>query len=62
MVISKHHTTVLGIVYLLTFFEYNLKGPSITLFVLSYSEQYNGGCIFVDYASVYLHIEHKLGL
>ena len=43
------------------YFEYYLKGPILTSFVLSYSEQWVGGYIFVDHASGYLHIEHKLG-
>ena len=43
------------------YFENHLKGPTLTVFGFSYSEQKVGECIFVDHASRYLCIEHKLG-
>ena len=42
-------------------FESCLKGRIYTSFGKSTSKQYVGGCIFVDLATGYLHVEHQLG-
>ena len=42
--------------------EYRLRGRTLPLFGWSSSEKYAGGCIFMNHASKYMHIEHQLGL
>lgn len=42
-------------------FESRLKGRTYTSFGKTTSEQYKGGCIFVDHMSGMIHIEHQLG-
>ena len=42
-------------------FESRLRGRTYTSYGKTTSEQYVGGCIFVDHASGYLHVEHQLG-
>jgi len=42
-------------------FESRLKGRIYTSFGKTTSDQYVGGCIFVDHASGYIHVEHQLG-
>ena len=42
-------------------YESRLKGRSYTSFGKATSEQYVGGCIFVDHMSSYIHVEHQLG-
>jgi Integrase core domain. len=42
-------------------FESRLKGRTYTSFGKTTSDQYVGGCIFVDHMSGYLHVEHQLG-
>lgn len=42
-------------------FESRLLGRTYTSFGRTTSEQYKGGCIFVDHMSGYLHVEHQLG-
>jgi hypothetical protein len=42
-------------------FESRLQGHTYTSFGKTTSDQYVGGCIFVDHASSgYLHVEHQL--
>jgi hypothetical protein len=42
-------------------FESRLKGRTYTSFGKTTSDQYVGGCVFVDHMSGYLHVEHQLG-
>ena len=42
-------------------FESRLKGRTFDSFGKATSDQYIGGCIFVDHASGYVHIEFQLG-
>jgi hypothetical protein len=42
-------------------FESRLKGRTYSSFGRTTSDQYVGGCIFVDHMSGYLHVEHQLG-
>ena len=42
-------------------FESRLKGRTFDSFGKSTSDQYIGGCIFVDHASGYVHVEFQLG-
>jgi hypothetical protein len=42
-------------------FESRLKGRTYTSFGKTTSDQYVGGCIFVDHMSGYIHVEHQLG-
>ena len=42
-------------------FESRLKGRTYTSFGKTTSEQYKGGCIFVDHMSGFVHVEHQLG-
>ena len=42
-------------------FEYRLKGRTINSFGRPYSEQYVGGCIVLDHASGYLHVDNQMG-
>ena len=42
-------------------FESRLKGRTYTSFGKTTSDQYVGGCTFVDHMSGYVHVEHQLG-
>lgn len=42
-------------------FESRLKGRTYSSFGKTTSDQYVGGCIFVDHMSGYIHVEHQLG-
>ena len=42
-------------------FESRLKGRTNDSYGKLTSDQYVGGCIFVDHASGYMHVEHQLG-
>ena len=42
-------------------FESRLKGRTYTSFGRATSDKFVGGCIFVDHASSYIHVEHQLG-
>jgi hypothetical protein len=42
-------------------FESRLKGRTYTSYGKTTSDQYVGGCIFVDHMSGYIHVEHQLG-
>ena len=42
-------------------FESRLRGRTYTSFGKTTSEQYVGGCIFVDQMSSYIHVQHQLG-
>ena len=42
-------------------YESRLKGRSYTSFGKATSEQYVGGCIFVDHMSSYIHVGNQLG-
>ncbi len=42
-------------------FESRLKGRSFDSFGKATSNQYIGGCLFVDHASGYVHVEFQLG-
>ena len=42
-------------------FESRLKGRTYTSFGRTTSEQYVGGCVFVDHMSGKVHVEHQLG-
>lgn len=42
-------------------FESRLLGRTFDSFGKASSDQYKGGCIFVDHGSGYLHVEHQLG-
>ena len=42
-------------------FESRLRGRTYTSFGKTTSDQYVGGCIFVDHMSGYIHIENQLG-
>jgi hypothetical protein len=42
-------------------FKSRLKGRTYTSFGKTTSDQYVGGCIFVDHMSGYIHVEHQLG-
>ena len=42
-------------------FESRLKGRTYTSFGKTTSDQYKGGCTFVDHMSGYIHVEHQLG-
>jgi hypothetical protein len=42
-------------------FESRLLGRTFDSFGKASSNQYKGGCIFVDHGSGYLHVEHQLG-
>jgi hypothetical protein len=42
-------------------FESRLRGRTFDSFGKTTSDQYVGGCIFVDHASSYVHVEHQLG-
>ena len=42
-------------------FESRLKGRTCTSFGSSNSEQFVGGCVFVDHMSGYIHVEYQLG-
>lgn len=42
-------------------FESRLKGRTYSSYGKTTSDQYVGGCIFVDHMSGYIHVEHKLG-
>jgi Integrase core domain. len=42
-------------------FESRLKGRTYTSYGRVTSEQFVGGCIFVDHMSGYIHVEHQLG-
>ena len=42
-------------------FESRLKGRTYTSFGKTTSDQYVGGCTFVDHMSGYIHVEHQLG-
>jgi hypothetical protein len=42
-------------------FESRLRGRTFDSFGKTTSNQYVGGCIFVDHASSYVHVEHQLG-
>ena len=41
--------------------ESRMKGQTITSFGRTMSEQYVGGCVFVDHMSSYIHVVHQLG-
>ena len=41
--------------------ESRLKGRTYTSYEKTTSDQYVGGCIFVDHMSGYIHVEHQLG-
>lgn len=41
-------------------FESRIKGRTLTSFGCSMSEQYGGGCVFVDYMSSYTQVVHQL--
>jgi hypothetical protein len=43
-------------------FECRQRGRTCDSHVKSTSKQYVGGCIFVDHASYYVHVEHQFGL
>ncbi len=42
-------------------FESRIKGRTLSSFGRSTSQQYVGGCLFVDHMSSYIHVEHQLG-
>ena len=42
-------------------FESRHKGRTYTYFGKNTLDKYIGGCIFVDLASSYIHVEHQLG-
>lgn len=42
-------------------FESRLKGQTYTSFGKTMSEQYKGGCIFMDHMRSYVHVEQQLG-
>jgi Integrase core domain. len=42
-------------------FESGLKGRTYSSYGKTTSDQYVGGCIFVDHMSGYVHVEHQLG-
>jgi hypothetical protein len=42
-------------------FECRQRGRTCDSYVKSTSKQYVGGCIFVDHASSYVHVEHRFG-
>jgi Integrase core domain. len=42
-------------------FESRLKGRTYSSFGKTTSDQYVGGCIFVDHMSGFIHVEHQLG-
>lgn len=42
-------------------FESRLKGRTYTSYGKTTSDQFVGGCIFVDHMSGYIHVEHQLG-
>ena len=42
-------------------FESRIKGRALSSFGRSTSQQYVGGCLFVDHMSAYVHVEHQLG-
>jgi hypothetical protein len=42
-------------------FESRMKGRTYSSFGRTTSDQYVGGCIFVDHMSGYMHVEHQLG-
>ena len=42
-------------------FESRLLGRTFDSYGKTSSDQYKGGCIFVDHGSGYLHVEHQLG-
>ena len=42
-------------------FESRLKGRTFDSFGKATSDQYIGGCIFVDHASGFVHVEFQLG-
>ena len=42
-------------------FESRIKGRTLTSFGRPTSDQYVGGCIFVDHMSGYIHVEHQVG-
>jgi hypothetical protein len=42
-------------------FESRLKGRTYSSFGKTTSDQFVGGCIFVDHMSGYVHVEHQLG-
>ena len=41
-------------------FESRIKGRTLSSFGRSTSQQYVGGCLFVDHMSSYIHVEHQL--
>ena len=41
-------------------FESRIKGHTFTSFERITSEQYVGGCVFVDHTSFYIKVEHQL--
>jgi hypothetical protein len=43
-------------------FESRLRGRTYSSYGKATSDQYVGGCIFVDHMSGYIHVEHQLGL
>jgi hypothetical protein len=42
-------------------FEYRQRGQTFDSYGKATSHKYVGGCIFVDHASSYVHVEHQLG-
>jgi hypothetical protein len=42
-------------------FESRLKGRTYTSYGRTTSDQFIGGCIFVDHMSGYIHVEHQMG-
>ena len=50
----------LGVSVSVDHFESRIKGRIFTSFLYSISEQYVGGCVFVDHTSSYIQVEHQL--
>ena len=52
----------LGVSVSVDHFESRIKGRIFTSFLYSISEQYVGGCVFVDHTSSYIQVEQQLGV